>query len=240
MFGWFWNIVTKFIKPVKENDMSKPNITKEEFLAYLEGASASITKSMQAHVTSGRISQKEADEHLKKYLHLVQKMKADVKSGSIEKTYVLGIRGYYKDSMGKVGENDRNLYDDAFVMVGKDFYDTYRGNTDPRNTEAGKACLLPGYYTFIQGYHGYGKKSGHKAFRTDNPRQVLPVLRDKQNGIKEGVTINFHKGGIYSTNSAGCQTVPPDIWDKEFFTEAYSQTDKTNKRFDYLLIENNF
>jgi len=218
--------------------MTKPNITKEEFIAYINEADASITKSMQAHVASGRISQKEADKHLATYLPLVAEIKAAIASGVIEKTYVLGIRAYYKDSMGKVGENDRNLYDDAFVLFGKDFYDTYRGNTDPRLTASGKACLLPGVYGFVQGFHGYGKPSGHKAFRTDNARQVLPVLRDGQKGIKEGVTINFHKGGVYSTNSAGCQTVPADVWDKEFYKESYALTDKTNKRFTYILIEN--
>src|SRR5690606_22423033 len=38
--------------------------------------------------------------------------------GVPDRVALLGLRGYYRDTMGKKGRNDRGLYDDAIVLVG--------------------------------------------------------------------------------------------------------------------------
>jgi hypothetical protein len=143
--------------------------------------------------------------------------------------------------MGEKGKNDRGIYDDAFVLMdSKGYFKTFNGNTDPRLEKQGIAMLLPGLHFFIPGLHGF-KHGPYPAFRTmpdaKSKQEVLPVLRDGQKGIQKGYTINLHKGGQYSTNSAGCQTVFADQW-LEFQQEAYRLLKEHEQKYlPYLLIE---
>lgn len=210
--------------------MNKPKITKAEADQYIINASASITRSINQLVMMGRISQEEAQQYLKKATALPG-------SGTV---MVLAIRGYYLNSQGAPGENDRGIYDDAFILIGPNYFQTFNANTDPRKHEKGIAQLLPGWHSFRQGWHGYGKASGHQAFRCSNPDEVSPVLRDGQNGIQKGFTINLHSGGYTNTNSAGCQTVQKDQW-SEFQKEAYRLMNaEGQKHLPYLLIEEKY
>lgn len=140
--------------------------------------------------------------------------------------WVAGVRGYYPDTLGVKGRNDRGVYDDAiFVVTPKDFL-AFNGNTDPgafrkgRGTGAGKgmARLKPGLYrSHALGVHKAGKPGGHPALiQTVAP---VTVVRDGIDGDYEDTGffgINIHRGGITRTNSEGCQTVPPDQW-AEFY-----------------------
>lgn len=205
--------------------MKRPNISIEEAKAYMAGSTASITNSINELVDSGKISRQEADKYLKV-----------ATAKFLESVYVIAIRGYYKNSMGVPGENDRGIYDDAIILVGPGYFKTYNGNTDPRKHGKGIGQLLPGLHFFKQGVHGY-KSGPYKAFRTANHLEILPVIRDGQKGIKDGVTINLHKGGLFNTNSIACQTIYADQW-MEFQKTAYQLMDQEGQRvLPYLLIE---
>lgn len=207
--------------------MQRPNITKEEAKMLIAAAPDSINNSINKLVTAGRISKAEAAAYLKKAIIPVTNA-----------VMVLAIRGYYKNSMGKAAENDRGIYDDAFVVIGPNYFKTFNANTDPRKYADGIATLLPGLHFFKQGLHGFGRKTApYKAFRTDNVREVLPVTRDGQKGIKEGITVNIHAGGEYQTNSAACQTVIKSQYN-EFQKELYELMNKEGqKTLPFLLLE---
>ena len=160
------------------------------------------------------------------------------KNGVTDQVFIIGIRGYYKNSMGKPGENDRGIYDDAIVLVGPEFYDTYNGNTDPSKYKPGIAKLIAGVHRFKKGNHGISRPGGgYPAFRPATPDESLPVTRDGKTGIFKGIAINIHKGSINSTSSEGCQTIYPDQW-SEFRENAYIQMDVAGqKTIPYILIE---
>lgn len=156
-----------------------------------------------------------------------------------ELVYLFGIRGYYLNSMGKPGENDRGIYDDALILVGPNLYETYNANTDPSRFRSGIATLIPGLHYFKKGKHGITKPGGgYPAFRPATPDESLPVTRDGQKGVSKGIAINIHKGGYTTTSSEGCQTIYPDQW-TDFISHAYKAMDREGQRvIPYILIEN--
>jgi len=155
-----------------------------------------------------------------------------------EAVKLVGIRGYYKDSMGVPGANDIGIYDDAIFLIGPSIFLAFNGNTDPSKHRAGIAKLLPGVHYYKKGKHGISKPGGgYAAFRPDTPDEGLPVTRDGQDGIKRGIAINIHKGSFNGTSSEGCQTIFPDQW-IQFQTEVYHAMDmEGQKRIPYILIE---
>lgn len=208
--------------------MNRPNLTREEVFLMIKNAGTNIYDAMKRYADAGRLSHTDASS----YALLASTPHHDP-------VKVVAIRGYFKDSMGKAGENDRGIFDDAMILMGPNYFKTFNANTDPRITKDGVGLLLPGWHLFKQGWHGYGKTTGHIAFRTANAREVLPVLRDGQAGIKEGVTVNLHRGGQYNTNSIACQTVIADQW-LEFQRDAYKLMNMEGQKvLPYLLLENN-
>lgn len=154
-----------------------------------------------------------------------------------ELVYVLSIRGYYKDTMGKPGENDRGIYDDAMFLIGPNLFKPVNGNTDPSRYKPGVAKLVLGLHYFKKGKHHMWRPDAYDAFRPDTPDESLPVTRDGQAGVSKGIAINLHKGGYNSTSSEGCQTVYPDEW-LDFQRTAYKAMDtEGQRRLPYLLIE---
>jgi lysozyme len=151
---------------------------------------------------------------------------------------LVGIRGYYKDTMGKPGENDRGIYDDAIFLIGPAVFFAFNANTDPSVFRQHIAKLVPGIHYYKKGKHGIGKPGGgYDALRPDTPGEGLPVTRDGEEGIKTGVAINIHKGSYNSTSSEGCQTIHPDQW-VQFKNEVYRAMDSEGqKRIPYILIE---
>ena len=130
---------------------------------------------------------------------------------------VVGIRGYYLDSMGVKGENDRGMYDDAFFLISPDSFASFNANVDPsrvRNgwgvgAQKGMASLKKGLYkahTF--GYH----KNLYLALV--QRRGVVTVIRDGTPPYSDTgyFGINIHKGPENSTGSLGCTTIPASQW----------------------------
>lgn len=158
----------------------------------------------------------------------------------IEPICILAIRGYYKNTMGVPGINDRGIYDDAFFLIGPRLFLSVNANTDPSVYRPGVATLVPGLHYYKKGLHHLSDadpKRRYPAFRPATPDESLPVTRDGQPGIGKGYAINIHKGGYTTTSSEGCQTVHPDEW-LDFQKTAYKAMDSAmQKRIGYLLVE---
>lgn len=157
--------------------------------------------------------------------------------------YVVGVRGYYKDTMGKPGVNDRGIYDDALFILGVDgTFASFNANTDPsayrkgRGTGGAKgmADLKPGLYLS----HRLGLHRGKymALIQTGGP---VTVIRDGTPDYEDTgwFGINIHKGGYNTTSSLGCQTIYPDQW-PAFISLAQNEMHKNNMAvMPYLLVE---
>jgi hypothetical protein len=150
---------------------------------------------------------------------------------------IFGVRGYYRDSMGVVGKNDRGIYDDAIIVVSENVHASFNANTDPSLFRKGIASLKPGIHLYRKGNHGISRGPGYPALRPATKGELLPVFRDGQ-GDSFGVAINIHKGGYRTTSSEGCQTIYPDQW-QGFINLVYSEMNRYGqKTIPYLLSEN--
>lgn len=146
-----------------------------------------------------------------------------------ERVRVVAIRGYFRDSVGQIGKNDRGVYDDALFVV--DYRRSrlipkvwaFNGNTDPSVFRRGIASLDPGSYWFSPGKHKIASPLGYPAFR-----QLSAVRVSRDGGKTESghFGINIHSGGWNATYSEGCQTLPPSQWE-EFRDRVYSSLDVT-------------
>ena len=127
---------------------------------------------------------------------------------------VVGIRGYYRDSMGAVGKNDVGLYDDALVVVSPNVHAAFNANVDPTrlgwNAKAKKpmAQLKPGVYRYKLGLHGISRGNPYKALVQAGPVTVMRGDSEETGRF----AINIHRGGNTTTSSEGCQTLPPAQW----------------------------
>lgn len=135
-----------------------------------------------------------------------------------DRLFVVGIRGYYRDTMGKVGANDRGLYDDAIFIVAPGLhFSSYNANVDPSAYRLGKgigagkgmASLKPGLWRA----HKFGLHKGQYPALIQTGGKVT-VHRDGAPSYDDTgwFGINIHKGGINTTSSEGCQTIPPAQW----------------------------
>lgn len=179
-------------------------------------------------------------------------------ANKVNRKYVclLAIRGYWLDSIGEKGKNDRRRYDDALLVClpdGRIFRCVW--NTDAngyrkgKGTGAGKgmAMLQPGVWLYGTGLH-----KGREAFRQCGP---VTVLRDGNPDYEDTgwFAIDLHDGGgdeddVGTTWSEGCQTAPPRTW-KQLKPFLYQMLDtflnprRKNDRgeyvrsFEYCLID---
>lgn len=140
---------------------------------------------------------------------------------------VVGIRGYYKNSMGAPGVNDRGIYDDALFIESAQIMAAYNGNTDPANYRAGSgtgstkgmASLNPGAW-FV---YRFDKHKGQYLALCQRAGPVT-VTRDGNPPYPDTgmFGINIHRGSYSSTSSEGCQTIHPSQWDS-FIATAQDQ-----------------
>lgn len=140
-------------------------------------------------------------------------------------TAILGVRGYYRDSIGVPGFNDRGVYDDAIFLVNRQGrkLKSFNANVDPSVKRRRIASLKPGVYKYETGFHGITRPDPYPALRQSGP---VTVVRDDIGEDTGFFAINIHKGSVNSTSSEGCQTLPPDQW-----------TEFINYTYDFLGVE---
>ena len=154
---------------------------------------------------------------------------------------LVGIRGYYRDSMGAKGKNDRSIYDDAIILVSPNVHAAFNANVDPgaygKNPKIGKgyASLKPGVYRYKLGRHGIRSGNPYRALVQGNP---VTVSRDGGEDETGYFGINIHKGSNRSVSSEGCQTIPPAQW-PAFITMVETEMKRNNaKTLSYVLTQN--
>lgn len=162
---------------------------------------------------------------------------------------VIGIRGYYLDTMGKVGENDRGICDDALLLLADDgTFKTFNGNTDPSRIRRGAGeGATKGMAMLKEGCYRVHRCALHRNKYEALCQRGGPVVVTRD-GITEDYDdkgmfgINIHKAGSFATHSEGCQTVYPDQWD-EFIGTVHAQVKRIAgkhwREYDvtYLLID---
>jgi len=134
-----------------------------------------------------------------------------------DRLFVVGVRGYYRDTMGKPGVNDRGIYDDALFIVAPGLhFSSWNANTDPsryrngKGTGAGKG--MASLKTGLWRAHRFGLHKGYPALIQIGG--AVTVVRDGQPPYEDTgyFGINIHKGGVTTTSSEGCQTIHPTQW----------------------------
>ncbi|MEM8575514.1 MAG: peptidoglycan-binding domain-containing protein [Pseudomonadota bacterium] len=146
---------------------------------------------------------------------------------------VLVARGYYLDSMGRRGRNDRGIYDDAIFVASPDGVTEWNGNSDPSVYRYRVATIdAPQAIRYRPGWHGYGRPSGHNAFRQDSN---CTVIRDKIGPDYGMFHVNLHKGSYSTTSSLGCLTVPPQQWGM-FYRHLMGKLDKFDQPTFYATV----
>lgn len=151
--------------------------------------------------------------------------------------FICGIRGYFEDSMGEKEKNDRNIYDDAIFLVGKDDFIAFNGNTDPAAFKLQIASLKPGIWPVYK----FDLHKGQYLALCQRAGNVT-VNRDGKGEDTGMFGINIHKGGTWGTSSLGCQTIPAEQWGqfiaaaielaKKYYGKAYRELVYT-----YVLLE---
>ena len=150
--------------------------------------------------------------------------------GVKERVVVVGRRGYYRDTMGKPGQNDRGLYDDAIAVISPRYFRAFNANTDPAVAHPNMATLQPGVWDYQFGIHNRTKEKSRQYRALVQAGEVV-VFRDETQLVAKGVVdergtsmgnglwrgwfgCNIHKGGFATVGSEGCQTIWPEQWDE--------------------------
>lgn len=162
---------------------------------------------------------------------------------------IVGIRGYYLNTMGATGKNDRGIYDDAIYVVTQNTSTSFNGNTDPstykKGSGKGSGKGMAKLKTGLWRAHKFGKHKDKYEALIQTGGEVT-VIRDGNPDYEDtgSFGINIHKGGPLSTSSLGCQTIHPNQWDA-FYALVSSEAkrifgaDQFRKIVvPYLLVEN--
>lgn len=124
---------------------------------------------------------------------------------------LVGIRGYYLNTLGAPGQNDRGIYDDAICVISQQAFVTFNANVDPSVHRRAIAVLQPGVWLYKLGIHGLSRPKSQQ-YRALVQAAPVTVLRDGVGADSGWFGINIHRGGNTTTSSLGCQTLPPPQW----------------------------
>lgn len=124
---------------------------------------------------------------------------------------LVGVRGYFRDTMGAREKNDRGIYDDAIFLVSPSAYAAFNANTDPSAFRPRIASLQPGLWHYRIGTHGLSRPKSQQ-YRALVQAADVTVARDGAKPETGRFGINIHRGGYGTTSSLGCQTIYPDQW----------------------------
>lgn len=149
---------------------------------------------------------------------------------------LLGIRGYYDDSMGVVDANDRGIYDDAMILYHSRIIYPFNANTDPSVARKGIAVLKTGVWLYRIGIHGLNKPK-EKQYEALVQADAVTVMRDGIGDDTGWFGINIHRGARASTSSLGCQTIPPMQWDEFIEKTRIAMRQSGSRTIRYLLID---
>ncbi len=153
-----------------------------------------------------------------------------------ESLALLGIRGYYKRTMGDPTRNDRGIYDDAIFVYSPFVHATFNANTDPSKHRPQVAVLNAGKWYYKKGIHGLSRP---RAMRYTALVQAGPVTVRRDEGREDSgwFGINIHRGGINSTSSLGCQTIFHKQW-SSFIALVLSELKRCEQKIlPYVLVD---
>jgi hypothetical protein len=158
-------------------------------------------------------------------------------AGVSDPVCLVGIRGYYRDSMGARGKNDVGIYDDAIILISPNVHAAFNANVDPSrlgwNAKVKKpmAQLRAGVYRYKLGKHGISRGNPYKALVQAGPVTVYRGDKEETGFF----AINIHRGSRNSTSSEGCQTIPEPCW-TGFINLAEAEMKRNNaKTLSYVL-----
>ena len=141
--------------------------------------------------------------------------------------FLVGRRGYARDSMGVPGRNDRGIFDDAIVLLtGGRIAETFNANTDPSLARTGIAELVPGVYTYTLGVHGLSKPV-ERQYPALVQAAPVTITRDGGGRASGYFGINIHRGGVNETTSEGCQTIWRPQW-ADFYARVKAAMDEAS------------
>jgi lysozyme len=126
--------------------------------------------------------------------------------------------------MGVAGVNDRGLYDDAMMLITPNLFMACNANVDPTAQQGlvtGRASLQPGFWPMWKldlhkgKYLAFCQRASDCVVRRDNTETYKTGHEHPKYGecLGRGLWrgwfgINGHRGGVNTTSSEGCQTVP--------------------------------
>jgi hypothetical protein len=140
---------------------------------------------------------------------------------------LVGVRGYYRDTMGAPGVNDRGIYDDAMFLHTPSVTAAFNANTDPSRFKKGSGTgATKGMASLKSGawyVHTFDLHRSRYLALCQRAGEVT-VIRDgtPPYPCTGNYGINIHRGGYHQTSSLGCQTIHPTQWES-FITLAVDQ-----------------
>jgi hypothetical protein len=165
-------------------------------------------------------------------LTIVEARKLLASHGITDELIIIGQRGYFRDTMGVAGKNDRQLYDDMIAILSPRVFKAFNANTDPSKQGGRLAVLEPGVWPMKPWTHHAGTPHEYPCLI-----QADPVTVQRDNGVRETglFAIEIHQGGYTTTGSEGCQTIWPDQYEEFKNLWKAEMAFYGKSRIDYLL-----